>query len=91
MISGERTGYFTPRSSARVSASRSRPPSTSFQLSIYAPSSSIVRLSGGIDPGVSPPTSVWCPRAAEKKSTRPPASSHTGRTTVMSGRCVPPL
>ena len=63
-MSGERTGYCAPSSSARVSASRNRPASTSFQLSIYAPSSWIVRLSGGIDPGVSPPTSVWCPRAA---------------------------
>jgi hypothetical protein len=29
-----------------------------------APSSSIVRLNGGIEPGVMPPMSAWCAREA---------------------------
>ncbi len=32
------------------------------------PSSSIVRLPGGIDPGVRPPTSAWWAREATKNS-----------------------
>jgi len=44
---------------------------------------------GGIDPGVAPPTSAWCPREATKKLGAA-ASRNTGVTTVMSGRWVPP-
>ncbi len=55
-----------------------------------APSSSMVRLSGGMEPGEIPPTSAWCAREAVKNSTRVPPSSKTGETTVMSGRWVPP-
>ena len=61
------------------------------------PSSSIVRLPGGIDPGVTPPMSAWCAREATKKSGPADAagpvsasSANTGVTTVRSGRCVPP-
>jgi hypothetical protein len=35
---------------------------------IKAPSSSMPRLPGGIDPGVMPPTSAWCARDAVKNS-----------------------
>ena len=54
------------------------------------PSSSMVALSGGIEPGEMPPTSAWWPREPTKNSSSSPASSNTGVTTVMSGRCVPP-
>ena len=63
------------------------------------PSSSIVRLPGGIEPGVTPPTSAWWAREATKKSGSAgppvvsppaPASGNTGVTTVRSGRWVPP-
>ena len=46
-------------------------------------------LSGGMDPGVIPPTSAWWARAAVKNTSSSP--SNTGMTTVMSGRWVPPL
>ena len=48
------------------------------------------RLSGGMEPGVSPPMSAWWPREPTQKRTVPPASSNTGVTTVTSGRWVPP-
>ena len=52
---------------AVVSASRNRPFSTSSQLSKSTPSSSIVRLCAGMEPGVMPPISAWWPRDATKK------------------------
>ena len=55
---------------------------------IAAPSSASVLENGGIDPGVIPPTSAWCPRDATKKTHSP--SLNTGVITVMSGRCDPP-
>jgi hypothetical protein len=55
---------------------------------ITTPSSSRVRESAGIEPGVGPPTSAWCARLALKPSTSP--SARIGVITVMSGRCVPP-
>ncbi len=57
-----RAGYRPDESSAIVSASRRRPRSTSRKLSISTPSSSTVRESDGIEPGVIPPTSAWWPR-----------------------------
>ena len=50
------------RSSASISASRRRPPSTSLTLSISTPSSSMRVENGGIEPGVMPPMSAWWPR-----------------------------
>ena len=45
----------------------------------------------GIEPGVMPPMSAWCPRAATKKRSADGSSrSNTGMMTVTSGRCVPP-
>ena len=55
------------------------------------PSSSRVRLSGGVEPGVRPPMSAWWPRLPTKNRISPPASSKTGVMTVTSGRWVPPL
>jgi hypothetical protein len=62
--SGLRAGHLPEASRARTSASRNRPPSTSRKFSISTPSSSTVRLLGGIEPGVMPPMSPWWPRAA---------------------------
>ena len=45
---------FLPRAGGRCSTSR--------KLSISTPSSSTIRLSGGIEPGVMPPMSAWWPR-----------------------------
>ena len=59
---GLRLGYSPLSSSAIISASRSTPRSTSFTLLICTPSSSMRVENGGIDPGVVPPTSAWCPR-----------------------------
>ena len=91
--SGLRDGYSRPASSsASVSASRKRPPSTSSKLSISTPSSSSVRANGGIEPGVMPPMSAWWPRDATKNrivARRPRRTP--GVMTVTSGRCVPPL
>ena len=56
-----RAGHWPEPSSARISASRKWPSSTSSALSISTPSSSIERLSGGIDPGAIPPMSAWWP------------------------------
>jgi len=47
-----------PVSAARNSLSRSVPPLTSAKHSNSTPSSSIVRLKGGIEPGVIPPMSA---------------------------------
>ena len=47
--------------------------------------------SGVIEPGAVPPTSAWCPRAATQNRMVLSSLSKTGVTTVMSGRCVPPL
>ena len=86
-------------SSSATSASRSRPPSTRRKSSMRTPSSSMVRLPGGIEPGVTPPTSAWWAREATKKrgcggaGASPPRRlppRNTGVTTVRSGRCVPP-
>jgi hypothetical protein len=60
-----------------------------------------LRLVAGIDPGVRPPISAWCPRAATKnKISGLPATRRevvdaggelkTGVMTVTSGRWVPP-
>jgi hypothetical protein len=70
--------------------SRKRPASTSLKSVISTPSSSMLRLSGGIEPGVIPPMSAWWPREPTKNSSRSPAASNTGVITVMSGRWVPP-
>ena len=75
-------------SRAAMPSSSYVPRSTSLNDLIAAPSSAIVRENGGIDPGVIPPTSAWCPREATKKTISP--SRNTGVTTVMSGRCDPP-
>ena len=66
-------------------------PRTSRKSSRRIPSSAMVRLSGGIEPGIVPPMSAWYPRAARQNSTVAPLSSKTGVTTVTSGRWVPPL
>ncbi len=55
---GLRDGQGPLSSSARVSASRKRPPSTSLTLSICTPSSSMRVENGGIEPGVVPPMSA---------------------------------
>ena len=55
------------------------------------PSSSSVRLSGGVLPGVVPPMSAWWPREPTKKRMAVACSSKTGVMTVTSGRWVPPL
>jgi len=52
------------------------------------PSSTSALECGGMEPGVMPPMSAWCPREATKNTGTPPAN--TGVITVMSGRCVPP-
>ena len=59
---GLRDGQGPLSSSARVSASRKRPPSTSLTLSNCTPSSSMRVENGGIEPGVVPPMSAWWPR-----------------------------
>ena len=60
--------------------------------SISTPSSSTEVLSAGMEPGVRPPTSAWCPRAAVQKAGASSSSDrNTGWITVMSGRWVPPL
>ena len=89
--SGLRAGQGPTPSRARMSASRKRPASTSRALSISTPSSATVRLSGGMEPGVVPPTSAWWPRAATNQAGAASPSANTGMTTVMSGRWVPPL
>ena len=57
-------------------APRSSPPSTSWKLSNSTPSSSIVRLNGGMEPGVMPPMSAWWAREATKKSGLAAAAKH---------------
>ena len=49
----------------------------------------MLRLSGGMEPGVIPPISAWWPRAATQNDGALP-STKTGVTTVTSGRWVPP-
>ncbi|CAM5300018.1 hypothetical protein SRIMM317S_00909 [Streptomyces rimosus subsp. rimosus] len=90
LASGAREGYGPAASRARVSSSRSFPSRTSSQLSKRTPSSWMVRLKAGMEPGVMPPISAWWPREATRNSSSRPASSKTGVTTVTSGRCVPP-
>eukprot|EP00982_Pelagococcus_subviridis_P008144 30817-Pelagococcus_subviridis.AAC.1 len=63
-------------SSAVIPSSMKTPPSTSLNVLIAAPSSASVLENGGIDPGVIPPTSAWCPRDATKKTHSP--SLNTG-------------
>ena len=64
LVSGSRDGYSAPVSRASVCASRNSPSSTSSQLSISTPSSSIRVLFAGMEPGEIPPISAWCPREA---------------------------
>ena len=78
------------RAPRRNPASSRRPSRTMRTGSKSTPSSPMLRLPGGIEPGVMPPTSAWCARDAVKKWMLLPVSSKTGVTTVMSGRCVPP-
>ncbi len=54
------------------------------------PSSWMVLLKAGIEPGVMPPISAWWPREATRNSSSAPSVSKTGVTTVTSGRWVPP-
>ena len=63
-----RAGHGPPPSAASSSRSRSTPPVTSGKHSKRTPSSSMVWLKGGIEPGVTPPMSAWCAREATKKS-----------------------
>ena len=58
LVSGARDGYSALASRSTVSCSRSRPSSTSSQLSISTPSSSTRVLNAGIDPGEIPPISA---------------------------------
>ena len=55
---GLRDGQGPLSSSAFVSPSRKRPPSTSLTLSNWTPSSSMRVENGGIEPGVVPPMSA---------------------------------
>mmetsp|Transcript_294 Transcript_294/g.1368 ORF Transcript_294/g.1368 Transcript_294/m.1368 type:complete len:216 (+) Transcript_294:1007-1654(+) len=64
------------------------PATTSLNASMAAPSSAIDRENGGMDPGVIPPTSAWCPLDATRNTISP--CLNTGVTTVMSGRWLPP-
>ena len=65
------------------------PSRTNNRLRSNRPSSSMLVLNDGMEPGLIPPTSAWCPRLATKKlGFRPP--QNTGVIAVMSGRCVPP-
>mmetsp|Transcript_96225 Transcript_96225/g.207640 ORF Transcript_96225/g.207640 Transcript_96225/m.207640 type:complete len:255 (+) Transcript_96225:992-1756(+) len=64
---------------------------TSLKATICAPSSLMLLLKGGIEPGTLPPTSAWWPRDAVKKlGLASPLFAKTGVMTVMSGRCEPP-
>ncbi len=58
-VSGFLDGYSALVSRCLVSVSRSRPSSTSSQLSISTPSSSMRVLAAGIEPGDMPPISAW--------------------------------
>mmetsp|Transcript_8468 Transcript_8468/g.28071 ORF Transcript_8468/g.28071 Transcript_8468/m.28071 type:complete len:233 (+) Transcript_8468:860-1558(+) len=75
-------------SSFRIPFSWNSPALTSLNALMAAPSSDISREKGGMEPGVMPPTSAWCPRDATRNTILP--SRKTGVTTVMSGRCEPP-
>ena len=66
--SGARAGQGPAVSAARASASRKTPPRMIGSASSITPSSSMVRENGGIEPGCTPPTSAWWPRAATKKA-----------------------
>ena len=55
---------------------------------ITTPSSSSVRETAGMPPGVGPPTSAWWARLAAKPISSP--ATKTGEIRVMSGRWVPP-
>jgi len=59
-----RAGHGPAASAARSGASHSTPPATSWKHSNTMPSSSMLRLKGGIEPGVMPPMSAWCAREA---------------------------
>ena len=83
-----RAGYSPDASNARMSASQNRPSSTISTLSKMMPSSTIVVLSGGIDPGRVPPISAWWARLTTQAISR--SSAKTGVARVRSGRCEPP-
>ncbi|CFU08354.1 Uncharacterised protein [Bordetella pertussis] len=88
--SGLRAGQRPEARISRASRSRNSPLPTSWKLVNSTPSSSTVRESGGIEPGVVPPMSAWWPREPTKNRMSWPARSNTGVMTVTSGRCVPP-
>jgi hypothetical protein len=54
-------------SSSTRASSRKTPFTTSLKLLNVAPSSLSILEWGGIEPGVIPPMSAWCPRLATKK------------------------
>ncbi|CAM5631520.1 hypothetical protein SALBM217S_06185 [Streptomyces griseoloalbus] len=64
LVAGLREGWGASVSRRRVSSSRNRPFSVSSQLSKRTPSSSMVRLFAGMEPGAMPPISAWWPREA---------------------------
>ena len=75
---------------AVMPASWNSSPSTSLNDLNAAPSWTNVFECGGIEPGVMPPISAWCPRLATKKMGVVCPAVKTGVMTVMSGRCDPP-
>ncbi|KAG0751613.1 hypothetical protein G6F22_022101 [Rhizopus arrhizus] len=60
--SGLRAGQRPEPRMSRAACSRNSPFFTNWKLVNSTPSSSTVLESGGIEPGVVPPISAWCPR-----------------------------